>query len=95
MKSGNVQVTTEEAIRFLESAVRNWQHVNFDRDGLEDVRIELNRFRLAALSCELDEARRLITQWVDWEESFAENHKLHPFIGRAREFLSHTGGTNA
>ncbi|GEM_PF-2290957 len=43
-------VTQERAQSFLESAVRNWQDVAFDLDGLEDVRVELERFRQQAIA---------------------------------------------
>lgn len=46
-------VTTDQASRFLECAVRNWSQVSFDRDGLEDFRIELERFRQKVLAAAL------------------------------------------
>ena len=42
-------VSTEEAIKWCESAMRNFDHINLSRDNIEDVREALERFRLAAI----------------------------------------------
>lgn len=44
------EVSREQAIAFLETAARNWSHISFDEDGLEDFRIELERFRQKAVT---------------------------------------------
>ncbi len=43
-------VTRQEAIAFLECACRNWGKVQFDKDGLEDVRVELQRLVTSRLA---------------------------------------------
>jgi hypothetical protein len=42
-------VTKEEAIRWMECALRNVDHLELCNDDIEDVRAELERFRLAAI----------------------------------------------
>lgn len=42
-------VSLLETEQFLEGAVRNWINVEFDRDGLNDVRVALERFRAAMI----------------------------------------------
>lgn len=37
-------VTLAETMKFLEGACRNWKSAEFDKDGAEDVRVELQRF---------------------------------------------------
>ncbi|HEY8353812.1 MAG TPA: hypothetical protein VIK69_02205 [Methylophilaceae bacterium] len=44
------EVSREQAIAFLETAARNWSHISIDEDGLEDFRIELERFRQKVLA---------------------------------------------
>ena len=52
------EATKDEAIKFLECAVRNWSHVpRLSNDDIDDVRVALNSFRRAAVA-ELVEALR-------------------------------------
>ena len=44
------EVTQQDAVKFLEGAVRNWSHVpRLSNEDIEDVRVELERFILSAV----------------------------------------------
>lgn len=43
-------VSREDALKFCGAAMRNWQHLSFDEDELEDLRAELERFRLQSIT---------------------------------------------
>lgn len=80
-------VTTDQARRFLECAVRNWSRVSFDRDGLEDFRTELERFRQKVLADALkrpepseDMIERLSAWWRSWDTGLS-SEAIALFLG--------------
>lgn len=62
--SDEIKVTQEEAIHWMESALRNWTRVaRLSKDDVEDVRAELDRFRIAStrqLAADLAEAKEVL-----------------------------------
>jgi len=86
-------VTNLDALRFLESACRNWDPMPpLTTDDIGDVREELQRFRIAAIEAtgvaELREALERIEQWASAYpvEAFPE-----PDFDRADELLKAGG----
>lgn len=55
------EVTREDAIRFCNAAMRNWQYVSFDEDELEDLRVELQR-RLTTAQAEIEALRARVAE---------------------------------
>lgn len=99
-------VTREDAIRFCNTAMRNWQYVSFDEDELEDLRAELQRHREAteathkAREAELVEALERLLNFAlgaqaqidpDWDGSFFEDSDF----GVARNLINQHKGDDA
>lgn len=56
------RVTREDAIEWMECAMRNFRHLSISEDDIEDVRLELERFRRAAIVETTERAVRVVEQ---------------------------------
>ena len=99
------EVTLEEAMRFCNEAMRNWHKASFDQDGLEDLRVALERHRIQstaevtaqrdALAEALDDARHglaAMTIALEEQEFFTVAARLRAFVERAETALASVKG---
>ena len=73
------QVTTKDALKFCDDAMRNWGRVNFDNDGLEDLRVALDKHRIAAQA-------ELLEAWLEWFEASDELAELERNYDTTKKF---------
>jgi hypothetical protein len=66
-------VTLDDALKFCNSAMRNWQCVAFGKHELEDLRVELQRHREQS-QAELLEALEKAVEEIEDLRKYANNH---------------------
>lgn len=78
----------ERAIKFMETAMRNWRTVRCNRDELNDFALELSRFIIAAEARGAERERARVVSYLRTQQAWHNDHDdgLSGFDGIAQGY---------